>query len=116
MRGRSVQHVQVDGPGNRTEGATGRAAALRYIVRAALADELVGVPVRAVVAGRVAVAQPQHRPSEPGWATGREGGAAGRQLGLAVPAGIKEVREKAGFNWARLVPDRTGAQEADNKG
>ena len=56
--------VEIDLPRCRAKGAARRAAALGDIVGAAPTDELVGVPVRAVIAGRVGVAQPQRRPFE----------------------------------------------------
>ena len=49
--------MKIDLPRGRPEGASRVAAALRDVVGASLANQLIGVPVRAVVAGRVAVAQ-----------------------------------------------------------
>src|ERR1700738_367035 len=57
----SVYLVQIDRPGRGTERALRVAAAVGDIAGAAPAGELVGVPVRAVVAGRVGVAQRQVR-------------------------------------------------------
>ncbi len=79
----SLCRLTVQADGRRTASAR-PAAAQRDVVGAALADELVGEPARAVVAGRIAVADAQRPTLEARLRTRAAGGAAAPPFELAV--------------------------------
>ena len=104
--------MKIDLPRGWPEGTSGVAAALCDIVGATLADQLVGVPMRAVIAGRVGVAQAQRRPFEARLCSGAAGGAAGPPFELAVAIGVEAVGRHAGLALHRLVAERIAAPAA----
>src|SRR5215216_5228013 len=112
----SVQLVQVDRPAQRAERALRAAAALRDVVSAALADELVGIPARAVVARRIAVTDAQYLTLEACLRAGAAGGAAAPPFELAVAVGVEAVGRHAGLALHRLVAERIGAPAARHEG
>ena len=102
--------------GHRAELPARAAAALRDVVGAALADELVGVPARAVVARSSRRRAAQRRALEARLRARAAGGAAAPPFELAVAVGVEAVGRHAGLGLHRLVAERIGAPAARHEG
>src|SRR5689334_631618 len=99
----SVDAMEIDDPGRRAERALGAAVAVGDVVGAAPADQLVGVPVRAVVARRVLVAQREVGSVEHRVGARAAGGAAALPFEAAIAAGVEAVGRDAGLHLDPLV-------------